>query len=283
MLNFDKLPAIIKFIREQTIFNELYIREIGFNNFQRIQPYLHSRMQAYYTLHFVVDGQGVLCTKSKTYPLKTGDIFFLPPNVQFKYYPITENPWKYVWLTVNGEKTKEYFNKLLFNKKNLIYHCQNSELLKSTFYDFFCNYSPNTVNEETMLSLFFKIMAIIVEERNPQQKRSSYSKYYLEEIQNIISSNFKNIDFKIEDLSAITHLSYPYIIKIFKKHMNISLKKYLYTMRLEHAAQLLITTDDSITEIAYNSGFSDPLYFSTAFKKFYNLPPTEYRNLHELK
>ena len=54
-------------------------------------------------------------------------------------------------------------------------------------------------------------------------------------------------------------------------------------MRLEHAAQLLITTDESITEIAYNSGFSDPLYFSTAFKKFYNLPPTEYRNLHELK
>ena len=271
MLNFDNLPAIIKFIREQTIFNDLYVREIGFNNFQHMQPYLHSRMQAYYTLHFVVDGKGVLCTKSKTYHLKTGDIFFLPPNVQFKYYPLEENPWKYVWLTVNGEKTKEYFNKLLFNKKSLIYHCQNAELLKSIFYDFFCNNSPNTVSEETMLSLFFKAMSIIVEERTPQQKRNSYTQYYVEEIQNIISSNFKNAEFKIEDLSAITHLSYPYIIKIFKKHMNISLKKYLYTMRLEHAAQLLITTDESITEIAYNSGFSDPLYFSTAFKNFYIL------------
>ncbi len=283
MLNFEKLPIIIKFIREKTIFNDLYVREIGFNNFQHMQPYLHSRMQAYYTLHFVVEGKGVLCTKSKTYHLKPGDIFFLPPNVEFKYYPLEANPWKYVWITVNGEKTKEYFNKLLFNKKSLIYHCQNAELLKSTFYDFLCNNSPNTVNEETMLSLFFKIMAIIAEERTPQQKRSSYTKYYLEEIQNIISSNFKNIDFKIEDLSTIMHLSYPYIIKIFKKHMNMSLRKYLYTLRLEPALQLLITTDDSITEITYNSGFSDPLYFSTAFRKLYNLPPTEYRKLHKLK
>lgn len=283
MLNFEILPPTIQYISEKAIFNDLYIRAIGFDNFQHIQPYPHSRIQSCYTLHFIVDGEGFLCTKSKTYHLKAGDVFFLPPNIQFKYYPLRTNPWKYIWIATNGEKSKDYFNKILFNKKSLIYHCKNAELLKSTFYDFLCNNSPNSISEETMLSLFFKAMAIIVEERTPQQKRTSFTKYYLEEIQNIISSNFKNADFKIEDLSAITHLSYPYIIKIFKKHMNMSLKKYLYTMRLEHALQLLITTDDSITEIAYNSGFSDPLYFSTAFKKFYNLPPSEYRNAHKLK
>ena len=283
MLNFETFSPTIRYIRENNLFNDLYIREIGFDNFQHITPYLHSRVQPHYTLHFVVGGQGFLHVQNKNYQLKSGDIFFLPPNIQFKYYPLDEDPWKYIWITVNGEKAKEYFNRLLFNKKNLIYHCKNEELLKSVFYDFICNNPQNSVNEENMLSLFFKAMAILAEERTPQENRVSFSKYYLEEIQSIISANFKNIDFKIEDLSAITHLSYPYLIKIFKKHMNISLKKYLYTMRLEHALHLLITTDAPITEISYDSGFSDPLYFSTAFKKFYKMPPTEYRKKYNIK
>ena len=76
---------------------------------------------------------------------------------------------------------------------------------------------------------------------------------------------------------------YPYIIKIFRKSFNVSLKKYLYTMRLEFALNLLLTTDNNVSEIAYRSGFSDPLYFSTSFKKRYNLSPTEYRKQHKAK
>ena len=48
-------------------------------------------------------------------------------------------------------------------------------------------------------------------------------------------------------------------------------------VRLQHAALDLVSTNDSITEIALRSGFSDSNYFKDAFKKKYGITPSAYR------
>lgn len=54
--------------------------------------------------------------------------------------------------------------------------------------------------------------------------------------------------------------------------------KYQNEIRLKTAAEMLLSTKNTITEIAISVGFSDPLYFSRLFKKRYKIPPSEYRN-----
>ena len=49
--------------------------------------------------------------------------------------------------------------------------------------------------------------------------------------------------------------------------------------RLDHAAQELVTTDDSITDIALRCGFSDSNYFKDSFKKKYGVTPRAYRKM----
>ena len=41
--------------------------------------------------------------------------------------------------------------------------------------------------------------------------------------------------------------------------------------------ELLITTDDKVEVIGYEVGYSSPYVFSTAFKRFFSIPPSEYR------
>jgi len=47
-------------------------------------------------------------------------------------------------------------------------------------------------------------------------------------------------------------------------------------IRLKASEQLLITTEKSISEIAYDTGFSSPSYFTKCFKEYFNESPTEY-------
>lgn len=56
--------------------------------------------------------------------------------------------------------------------------------------------------------------------------------------------------------------------------------EYLNGFRIDCAASLLITSDDSINEIAYGCGFIDPCYFAKLFKRYRNISPRSYRQTH---
>ena len=53
--------------------------------------------------------------------------------------------------------------------------------------------------------------------------------------------------------------------------------EYLTFIRLQRAALELVSTDHTVTEIAFRCGFSDGNYFKDAFKKKYGVTPREYR------
>ena len=58
--------------------------------------------------------------------------------------------------------------------------------------------------------------------------------------------------------------------------MGVSLKEYLRTLRIKYAVSLFDHGMDSVKNVALLSGFNDPLYFSTVFKKTVGVSPTDY-------
>ncbi|MCB0841614.1 MAG: helix-turn-helix transcriptional regulator, partial [Bacteroidetes bacterium] len=57
----------------------------------------------------------------------------------------------------------------------------------------------------------------------------------------------------------------------------LSAIRFIRTLRLAAAAELLKTSDQGIAEIAYQCGFSDPAYFSRKFSDVYGCSPSEYQ------
>ena len=53
--------------------------------------------------------------------------------------------------------------------------------------------------------------------------------------------------------------------------------EYLTRRRLQEAKRLLTETDIPVAEIGMQTGFSDPGYFSTVFRKYEGVSPIEYR------
>ena len=82
----------------------------------------------------------------------------------------------------------------------------------------------------------------------------------------------------LDEMSKIIGVSRNQLVKDCKKVYGLTPIRFLQDYRLEHARKLLETTDLEITDIAFQSGFSDSGYFSKAFRGKYGITPTEWRN-----
>lgn len=73
------------------------------------------------------------------------------------------------------------------------------------------------------------------------------------------------------------HLSEKYISWYFKEHFSISFMRYVTHLRMTRAKDLLLTTDQSITEIALSSGYPSVNLFIRSFKESHGVTPLQYR------
>ena len=88
----------------------------------------------------------------------------------------------------------------------------------------------------------------------------------------------------LESVSEIALFSPFHFHRIFKSIVGETLNSYIGRKRLERAAAMLIHKKEfTITEIALHVGFSTNSAFTRAFKKFYNLSPSEFKNQHPYK
>ena len=79
------------------------------------------------------------------------------------------------------------------------------------------------------------------------------------------------------DVARAAGFSPNYLSRKFRAATGIGLHEYIVFVRLQHAAQELVSTSDSITTIALRCGFTDANYFKDCFKRHYGVSPRAYR------
>lgn len=100
----------------------------------------------------------------------------------------------------------------------------------------------------------------------------------MERIMNVINENLDSPDLRVEMLSEEVGLSRAQLHRRIKEITGISTGEFIRNIRLKKAAELLAENKVNISQVAYMVGFSSQTHFSTAFKKFYGISPTEYIN-----
>ncbi len=87
---------------------------------------------------------------------------------------------------------------------------------------------------------------------------------------------------KLDDLVQILHINKYYICKLFQQYIGKTFLDYVNLVRIQKAVDLIVSTNDSITSIAFATGFQDINYFSRIFKRVMHISPTELRKRHRL-
>ena len=92
----------------------------------------------------------------------------------------------------------------------------------------------------------------------------------------ITENNFTDSTLSIGAIAEDISYNSKYISHLFKEKMGVSYSEYLRNLRIKYAVSLLEHGIDSVKNIAFLSGFTDPMYFSTVFKKAIGVSPKDY-------
>lgn len=84
-----------------------------------------------------------------------------------------------------------------------------------------------------------------------------------------------------KNVSDYMNLSSDYFGKLFKERFNQSVTDYIVHYKVGIAKRRLVMSDESITEIALDLGYSDVNYFSRVFKKVIGVSPKQYKGMSE--
>ena len=102
----------------------------------------------------------------------------------------------------------------------------------------------------------------------------------LERVRRYIDEHISDENLTIPRIAAEMGMSRASFFSRFKELAGISPQDYLIHYRIAHARQQLSAGNMSVAEVAYRCGFSDPKYFSRAFKKIEGISPSALRTAH---
>ena len=100
---------------------------------------------------------------------------------------------------------------------------------------------------------------------------------FITRFKEVVKKRLDDSDVSVEDLAADMNLSRVQLYRKVKAVTGSSPVELLRTARLNRGYQLLLTSDLSISEVAYQVGFTAPSYFTKCFKEEYGLLPGDVR------
>ena len=103
---------------------------------------------------------------------------------------------------------------------------------------------------------------------------------FLADLTAIIEANLDQPGLSVDDIARSLGVSQMQLYRKVKALLGTGVTDYLQSIRLTKARLLLLQEGGTIAEVAYQTGFSSPSYFSTAFKARYQVSPSEFRALH---
>lgn len=97
-----------------------------------------------------------------------------------------------------------------------------------------------------------------------------------------IEENFADGGFSVDVAVSRLPLNGDYIRKLFKKEVGLTPHEYLISLKMKRAKDIMLSgisnrySQFSVSQIAEACGFSEPLYFSRVFKKYYGVSPANF-------
>lgn len=246
-----------------------------------------------YELMIVTEGTIYIQIEHTCYSVHKNECIFVPAkSFHFGYRP-TDCPTEHYWLhffapsqitssTTNDKANNEILlpihfklndiNSLLPLIKQLLNsaHEKNSELIHYIQLNYLL--SNIIVEISIQYARCLKLKTNTNQEAEPTNQK-------IEQIANWI--NLRAAD-HITPADVATHfeISREYLTRLFNKQYGMTTSNYIHSAKIKIAQTLLLTSDKTVKQIAFELSFENEKYFMRLFKQTLSMTPTDYRNLY---
>ena len=228
-----------------------------------------------YLFQYTLNGSGTLRTSEAIIKIKEGEAFFLKMPGEESYYfdeHGDQAPWEFVYIMFRGEGVSSYYEYIRNRMGQVIalpaYHPAVKLLL-----DLYQQARNGLIRNAFMADReAFRFLCFLCEGTGTEVRHSNLTDR---------AKNYMECNFEKQITLALTAdclgVSQSHLSREFVKYMGEKPIHYLTKLRLEHAMELLHSTDLCLEEISASCGFSDRNYFCKVFKKYMKASPGELR------
>lgn len=233
-----------------------------------------------YALVYLSAGEGFLHTQaSGRVKVQAGDAFLLFPQVWHSYSPSPATGWSEHWIMFHGDQAAQWeANGLIQRQFPLLQPGADHSLLNLFDSLLKLQEEPSPHQEALQLSALEHILLHTLHLSSRRSLRRAPHTPAVDEACRFLSAHFSE-EIDMPGLAEKLHLSYGNFRRLFRKQTGRSPQQYLLDLRLSRACKLLEDGVLSIKEVAGNTGFANPYYFSRLFKQRMGIPPSHWQGL----
>lgn len=228
-----------------------------------------------YILLYCADGKGHLSTDSYHGDISRGELFILPPGEKHRYEADHTEPWTLFWCHFRGELAGEYFKHVYQHDDQLVIETHDVHVLASFREMVQLARHSFTIDAFIQVGCVLKQLLSTIERISSAQHRRRMG-IDLVAIQSYMHQNI-NKPITLQELSDLSRLSKYHFSRRYHELTGFAPLQHFIHLKVAHSCYLLEQTKLSISDIAYQLGYDDALYFSRVFKKEMKLSPSQYR------
>ena len=227
---------------------------------------------------YTLSGQGAIRIGSETHRLDKGKAFIVKVPSDHSYYlPDESSDWEFLYITTFGQEIEHFYRSIVEKKGNIIELDRHATPIKhiERVIDKIRSAGIHHSYEASGYAYTF-IMELM--------QYLEYGSSSLNDLPIAVAKAVSYIeahyseDLSLDDIVNVSEVSKYHFIRLFSKTMKKTPIQYVTKIRLEKAVELLQTTNLSIEEIAYETGFQSGNYFSKVFRQYFSTSPGKYRH-----
>ncbi|MFA0079055.1 helix-turn-helix domain-containing protein [Vibrio artabrorum] len=125
-----------------------------------------------------------------------------------------------------------------------------------------------------------QIKTIHIAASTPGQQKLSAEQEWKNKVSQLVSEHYADAEFGTAIAAKYLFMSERSLQRRFKSAYDKTFKEHLSEVRLEHACERLLA-GEKVSDVAFDSGFNDPSYFSQRFKHHFGMPPSKFAENNE--
>ena len=272
-------------------------RPHGTKEYSYTQYFMHDPKRAFHIpvhwhdeveIIYIKKGSITIYIGEESFPAREGDLFFVnsgelhfmeSDDMNVEYYTLLF-PWAFLSFQIEDALEREVFMPLR-QKKLLLPIRAEEPISEKQISAIICEVIAVNDKKEKgyqlrTRSLLLELVECFIKEDAFLQATITGTSGIQRELLAYIQEHYTE-KITLSMLASEFHLSEKYISWYFKEHFNISFIQYVSHLRMTKAKDLLLTTEQSVTEIAFSCGYPSVNFFIRSFKELRGVTPLQYR------
>lgn len=190
----------------------------------------------------------------------------------------TNDSLESVWIHVSGVNCRDILTEITENKGNIIIR-ENFGYISSKLFKISEEIKRSRgFSEENMSAEVYTLLLKILNSATFKQKSDGLHDDIIKSVKEYISGHIAE-KITVATLADSVHMSPTHFSRIFKQYTGFSPYDYVLVMRLNKAKELLLKTDMSVAQIAYDTGFNSQANFVYCFTGSEGVSPGRFRKI----